>query len=150
MRCCMAIEICAEDCLLELAKECVSCVSRTAFSPGPFVLDHCYSRTMYYALRMAHQGYARNAGAGFSLKYYPVFCPKYRQSVLLGPVAERLQTLLAAQAQERKSPCILWKPCRITCIWLRRCKSDVTQMLPRPKPRLTGSTGRLWGTTTDH
>jgi len=51
---------------------------------------------------MEHQGYARNAGAVFSLKYHLVFCPKYRKSVLRGPVAERLKTLLAAKAQELK------------------------------------------------
>jgi putative transposase len=49
---------------------------------------------------MEHQGYARNAGAVFSLQYHLVFCPKYRKSVLLGPVAERLQALLAVKADE--------------------------------------------------
>ena len=49
---------------------------------------------------MEHHGYARNAGAVFSLKYHLVFCPKYRKAVLLGPVAERLQVLLAAKAEE--------------------------------------------------
>jgi REP element-mobilizing transposase RayT len=47
---------------------------------------------------MEHHGYARNAGAVFSLKHHLVFCPKYRKAVLLGPVAERLQGLLAAKA----------------------------------------------------
>ena len=55
---------------------------------------------MHYAFGMEHQGYARNAGAVFSLKYHLVFCPKYRKSVLLGPVAERLKVLLAAKADE--------------------------------------------------
>lgn len=49
---------------------------------------------------MEHHGYARNAGAVFSLKYHLVFCPKYRKSVLVGPVAERLQTLLYSKAAE--------------------------------------------------
>ena len=49
---------------------------------------------------MEHQGYARNAGAVFSLKYHLVFCPKYRKPVLLGPVAERLKALLAKKADE--------------------------------------------------
>jgi putative transposase len=49
---------------------------------------------------MEHHGYARNAGAVFSLKYHLVFCPKYRKSVLLGPVAERLKALLALKADE--------------------------------------------------
>jgi putative transposase len=49
---------------------------------------------------MEHHGYARNAGAVFSLKYHLVFCPKYRKSVLIGPVAERLQNLLALKAAE--------------------------------------------------
>jgi Transposase and inactivated derivatives len=47
---------------------------------------------------MEHQGYARNAGAVFSLKYHLVFCPKYRKSVLIGPVAGRLKELLAEKA----------------------------------------------------
>ena len=49
---------------------------------------------------MEHQGYARNAGAVFSLKYHLVFCPKYRKPVLLDPVAERLKALLAQKADE--------------------------------------------------
>jgi putative transposase len=49
---------------------------------------------------MEHQGYARNAGAVFSLKYHLVFCPKYRKAVLGGQVAERLKELLLAKAQE--------------------------------------------------
>src|SRR5712692_4900271 len=49
---------------------------------------------------MEHQGYARNAVAVFSLKYHLVFCPKYRKSVLLGPVAERLKVLLARKVDE--------------------------------------------------
>jgi Transposase and inactivated derivatives len=47
---------------------------------------------------MEHHGYARNAGAVFSLKYHLVFCPKYRKSVLSGPVAARLKELLAEKA----------------------------------------------------
>jgi putative transposase len=49
---------------------------------------------------MEHQGYARNAGAVFSLKYHLVFCPKYRKAVLGGQVAERLKELLTVKAQE--------------------------------------------------
>jgi putative transposase len=49
---------------------------------------------------MEQYGYARNAGAVFSLKYHLVFCPKYRKAVLLGPVAERLKVLLATKATE--------------------------------------------------
>ena len=52
---------------------------------------------------MEQHGYARNAGAVFSLKYHLVFCPKYRKAVLVGPVAERLKTLLVAKAQELKA-----------------------------------------------
>lgn len=47
---------------------------------------------------MEQHGYARNAGAVFSLKYHLVFCPKYRKSVLVGPVAERLKVLLHEKA----------------------------------------------------
>jgi putative transposase len=49
---------------------------------------------------MEQHGYARNAGAVFSLKYHLVFCPKYRKAVLIGPVAERLKALLAIKATE--------------------------------------------------
>jgi putative transposase len=47
---------------------------------------------------MEHHGYARNAGAVFSLKYHLVFCPKYRKAVLQGLVASRLKELLAEKA----------------------------------------------------
>lgn len=49
---------------------------------------------------METHGYARNAGAVFSLKYHLVFCPKYRKPVLGGPVEARLQELLLAKAEE--------------------------------------------------
>lgn len=49
---------------------------------------------------MEHQGYARNAGAVFSLKYHLVFCPKYRKPVLGGQVAERLKVLVLEKAQD--------------------------------------------------
>jgi putative transposase len=49
---------------------------------------------------MEHHGYARNAGAVFSLKYHLVCCPKYRKPVLHGLVAARLKALLALQAAE--------------------------------------------------
>ncbi len=52
---------------------------------------------------MEQHGYARNAGAVFSLKYHLVFCPKYRQSVLVGPVADRLKMLLHAKALALKA-----------------------------------------------
>lgn len=55
---------------------------------------------MCYFLYMEHQGYVRNAGAVFSLTYHLVFCPKYRKPVLTCAVAERLQALLYAKAQE--------------------------------------------------
>ncbi len=51
---------------------------------------------------MEQHGYARNAGAVFSLKYHLVFCPKYRKSVLVGAVEARLKALLYAKAEERK------------------------------------------------
>jgi putative transposase len=49
---------------------------------------------------MEQQGYARNAGAVFSLKYHLVFCPKYRKPVLVGAVEARLKVLLDAKAHE--------------------------------------------------
>jgi len=48
---------------------------------------------------MEHQGYARNAGAVFSLKYHLVFCPKFRKAVLHGDVEARLREVLTAKAQ---------------------------------------------------
>jgi putative transposase len=47
---------------------------------------------------MEHHGYARNAGAVFSLKYHLVFCPKYRKAVLRGNVETRLKALLTEKA----------------------------------------------------
>lgn len=44
--------------------------------------------------------YAKNAGATFSLKYHLVWCPKYRRSVLVSPIAEQLKQLLSAIAAE--------------------------------------------------
>lgn len=52
---------------------------------------------------MEQHGYARNAGAVFSLKYHLVFCPKYRKPVLAGAVAERLKALLYGKAEELKA-----------------------------------------------
>jgi len=52
---------------------------------------------------MEQHGYARNAGAVFSLKYDLVFCPKYRKPVLVGAVAERLKALLYGKAEELKA-----------------------------------------------
>ena len=51
---------------------------------------------------MEQQGYARNAGAVFSLKYHLVFCPKYRKPVLVGAVEARLKMLLDMKEQELK------------------------------------------------
>ena len=44
--------------------------------------------------------YAKNSGAVFSLKYHLVFCHKYRRSVLVGKIADRLKALLASKAAE--------------------------------------------------
>lgn len=48
---------------------------------------------------MADTRYRRNAGSVFSLKYHLVWCPKYRRSVLVGPVEERLKELLREKAE---------------------------------------------------
>lgn len=58
---------------------------------------------MLYTDVMEQHGYARNAGAVFSLKYHLVFCPKYRKSVLVGAVETRLKVLLEMKAQELKA-----------------------------------------------
>ena len=44
--------------------------------------------------------YARNTSAVFSLKFHLVWCPKFRRSVLAGPVAKRLRELLEQKARE--------------------------------------------------
>lgn len=49
---------------------------------------------------MATERYRTNAGAVFTLKYHVVWCPKYRRSVLVGPIASRLQALLSDKATE--------------------------------------------------
>jgi putative transposase len=58
---------------------------------------------MLYTHGMEQHGYARNAGAVFSLKYHLVFCPKYRKSVLVGAVETRLRALLEIKSQELKT-----------------------------------------------
>ncbi len=45
-------------------------------------------------------GYAKNAGAVFSLKFHLVWCPKYRRPVLEGKVRQRLMALLREKAAE--------------------------------------------------
>ena len=47
---------------------------------------------------MVETRYRRNAGSVFALKYHLVWCPKYRRSVLVGPVEDRLKTLLREKA----------------------------------------------------
>lgn len=49
---------------------------------------------------MSDTRYRRNAGSVFSLKYYLVWCPKYRRKVLTGEIAEELRSLLYQKAQE--------------------------------------------------
>jgi putative transposase len=39
----------------------------------------------------------RAKGAVYNLNYHLVWCPKYRRSVLTGPVADRLRQLLACE-----------------------------------------------------
>ena len=49
---------------------------------------------------MTSDRYAKNAGAVFSLKHHLVWCPKYRRSVLVPPIDDRLKELLAEVAAE--------------------------------------------------
>jgi putative transposase len=44
--------------------------------------------------------YRKNAGAVFTLKFHLVWCPKYRRPVLVGPVAQRLSSILREIASE--------------------------------------------------
>jgi putative transposase len=44
--------------------------------------------------------YRKNAGAVYSLKYHLVWCPKYRKSVLVDDIADRLKELLKEKAGE--------------------------------------------------
>src|SRR5215470_16946120 len=48
---------------------------------------------------MSTERYRNNAGAVFNLHYHLVWCPKYRKSVLVGPVEQLLKQLLAEKAQ---------------------------------------------------
>jgi len=52
---------------------------------------------------MVDKRYQLNAGSVFSLKYHLVWCPKYRRSVLVGEVADRLKELLKQKADEMKA-----------------------------------------------
>ncbi len=49
---------------------------------------------------MTQPRYRKTSGAVYNLHYHLVFCPKYRRAVLVGPVKERLETLLHAKANE--------------------------------------------------
>jgi putative transposase len=52
---------------------------------------------------MVDKRYQINAGSVFSLKYHLVWCPKYRRSVLVGEVADRLKELLKEKAGDMKA-----------------------------------------------
>ena len=52
---------------------------------------------------MVDKRYQLNAGSVFSLKYHLVWCSKYRRSVLVGEVANRLKEVLKQKAEEMKS-----------------------------------------------
>jgi putative transposase len=43
--------------------------------------------------------YRKNAGSVFNLHYHFVWCPKYRKSVLVGPVEQALKQMLAEKAE---------------------------------------------------
>ena len=47
---------------------------------------------------MSTPRYRKNAGAVYNLHYHFVWCPKYRKSVLVGPVADVLRQLLTEKA----------------------------------------------------
>jgi putative transposase len=47
---------------------------------------------------MSTPRYRKNAGAIYNLHYHLVWCPKYRKSVLVGPVEHVLKQLLAEKA----------------------------------------------------
>lgn len=49
---------------------------------------------------MRTQDYKKINGSVFSLKYYTVWCPKYRLKVLGSPVKERLLELLSEKADQ--------------------------------------------------
>jgi putative transposase len=46
--------------------------------------------------------YQTSRGAAYSLGYHLVWCPKYRRPVLVGPVAERLRSLITEKAAEHE------------------------------------------------
>lgn len=52
---------------------------------------------------MVDKRYRLNAGAVYSLKYHLVWCPKYRRSVLIGDIADRLKIVLGEKAAEMKA-----------------------------------------------
>ena len=49
---------------------------------------------------MSESRYRRSVGCVFSLKYHLVWCPKYRNNVLVGQVADDLRDLLYQKAKE--------------------------------------------------
>jgi len=42
-----------------------------------------------------------NSNVVYACRYHVVWCPKYRRKVLVGPIADRLQTLIAEVVAER-------------------------------------------------
>jgi len=90
---------------------------------------------------MEQHGYARNAGAVFSLTYHLVFCPKYRKPVLVGAVEERLKALLDAKAQELK---VTLHPLDVMPDHVQMCVESDPSMAPATlAAQLKDSTSRL-------
>jgi len=50
--------------------------------------------------------YKSNNNVVYSCKYHVIWCPKYRRKVLVGDVAERLETLVREAAAEQQSDII--------------------------------------------
>ena len=61
---------------------------------------------IWYSSCMALEGYKSNNNVVYSSKYYCVWTPKYRRSVLVGPIAKRCEQVIRQVAAKYKAEII--------------------------------------------
>src|SRR5437762_12537574 len=63
---------------------------------------------------MALEGYKSNNNVVYSSKYHCVWTPKYRRSVLVGPIAKRCEQVIRQTARKYRAETSPWKSCPTT------------------------------------
>ena len=58
---------------------------------------------------MAREGYKSNNNVVYSSKYHCVWTPKYRRSVLVGPIAKRCEQVIRQTAEKYRAEIIAWE-----------------------------------------